>query len=102
VLEVYKAATAIQDLCRAEGWRFCIIGGLALQRWGEPRETIDVDLTLLAGFGDEERFIRGILAQFEPRVEDPIAFALANRVVLAKAASGVGMMHSLPEVQRGV
>lgn len=54
MLEVFKAACAVQDLCRAEGWRFCFIGGLALQRWGEPRETIDVDLTLLAGFGDEE------------------------------------------------
>lgn len=91
MLEVFKAACAVQDLCRAEGWRFCFIGGLALQRWGEPRETIDVDLTLLAGFGDEERFIRGILGRFEPRVPDPVAFALANRVVLARATSGVGI-----------
>ena len=31
------------------------MGGVALQRWGEPRLTQDVDLTLLTGFGDEEQ-----------------------------------------------
>ena len=51
--EVIRAAAELQAVCTAHGWRFCLIGGLALQRWGEPRETIDVDLTLLTGFGDE-------------------------------------------------
>lgn len=44
-------------------------------RWGEPRETIDVDLTLLTGFGGEEPFVRALLARFEPRVQDPLEFA---------------------------
>ena len=26
----------------------CLIGGMALQRWGEPRLTLDIDLTFLA------------------------------------------------------
>jgi hypothetical protein len=91
VLEVYRAADTLQKHCESEHWRFCLIGGLALQRWGEPRETIDVDVTLLTGFGSEEPFIRKILSWYEPRVPDPVGFALRNRVVLVQAPSGVGI-----------
>ncbi len=54
---LYEAALEVQSFMQCRGWRFCIIGGLALQRWGEPRVTRDVDVTLLTGFGDEERYI---------------------------------------------
>jgi hypothetical protein len=53
---VIRAAADLQAAGDAEGWRYCFIGGLAVQRWGEPRETVDVDLTLLTGFRDEARF----------------------------------------------
>ena len=70
MLEVIRAAHELQLLCTAESWRFCLIGGLALQRWGEPRETIDVDLTLLTGFGEEDRFNwTCIRQQLEPLAE---------------------------------
>ena len=82
MLEVYRAAADLQRRFQERSWRFCLIGGLALQRWGEPRETIDVDVTLLTGFGGEESFVREILGWYEPRVVDPAGFALANRVLL--------------------
>lgn len=91
MLEVYRAAADLQRRFQERSWRFCLIGGLALQRWGEPRETIDVDVTLLTGFGGEESFVREILGWYEPRVVDPAGFALANRVLLVQAASGVGI-----------
>jgi hypothetical protein len=91
VIEVVRAATELQMLCEAQGWRFCFIGGLALQRWGEPRETVDVDLTLLTGFGGETPFIETLLAHFESRIEDPVQFALSRRVLLLRAKSGVGL-----------
>lgn len=91
MLEVYRAAAELQQRFRQRGWRFCLIGGLALQRWGEPRETIDVDVTLLTGFGSEQTFVEEILAWYEPRVADPARFALENRVLLVQAASGVGI-----------
>ena len=91
MLEVYRAAADLQQRFKGRGWRFCLIGGLALQRWGEPRETIDVDVTLLTGFGSEESFVREILNWYEPRVADPIGFACENRVLLVQAASGVGI-----------
>lgn len=89
--EVLQAALELQQLCEAQQWRFCFIGGVALQRWGEPRETVDVDLTLLTGFGGEERFVTKLVDRFESRIADAAQFALANRVLLLRAKSGVGL-----------
>ncbi len=88
---VIRAAAELQDVCAAEGWRFCFIGGLAVLRWGEPRETVDVDLTLLTGFSDEARFISMLTARFKPRVQDAAAFARTSRVLLLATDSGVGL-----------
>jgi len=91
VTEVIRAAADLQHFCETCGWRFCFIGGLALQRWGEPRETVDVDLTLLTGFGHEESFIETLLQRFEARLEGARDFALTRRVLLLRAPSGVGL-----------
>jgi hypothetical protein len=67
---VFQAAEEVQTCCLKRGWRFCFIGGVALQRWGEPRLTQDADLTLLTGFGAEESFADPLLAQFVGRRVD--------------------------------
>ena len=89
--EVIRAAAELQAICESQRWRFCIIGGLALQRWGEPRETIDVDLTLLTGFGNEEPFVRKLLQHYDARIADAANFAVSRRVLLLRARSGVGL-----------
>ncbi len=89
--ELFSLALQIQDACRKSGWPFCIIGGLAVQHWGEPRFTKDVDLTILTGFGDEEPVVDGCLVLYEPRIENARAFALQNRVLLLKSAEGFGI-----------
>jgi hypothetical protein len=91
VNEVIRAAAELQALCESQQWQFCFIGGLAVLRWGEPRETADVDLTLLTGFGGEERFARTLLASYEARIDDALEFALRQRVLLLRARSGVGL-----------
>jgi Nucleotidyl transferase AbiEii toxin, Type IV TA system len=91
VTEVIRAAVELQAFCRSREWRFCFIGGLALLRWGEPRETVDVDLTLLTGFGAEEDFLAALISRFPARIEDAAPFALKHRVLLLRAASGVGL-----------
>lgn len=93
--DVLQAASELQDFCQARGWRFCFIGGVALLRWGEPRETVDADLTLLTGFGNESQFIDPLLQQFAGRIPDAKPFALQNRVLLMQSASGVGLDVSL-------
>jgi hypothetical protein len=79
---LFEAALELQRFLAARHWRFCFIGGLAVQRWGEPRLTLDVDCALLTGFGHEPRYVDELLAVFAGRVEDPRAFALAHRVLL--------------------
>jgi hypothetical protein len=91
VTEVIRAAAQLQEICQGAGWRYCFIGGLALQRWGEPRETVDVDLTLLTGFGGEERYIDILLHHFDARIPEASDFALRRRVLLLRSKTGVGL-----------
>lgn len=86
---LFAAAAEVQYVCRANGWEFCFIGGLATIRWGEPRLTRDIDLTILAQFGDEEPVIDGLLDRFRARIEGPREFAVQNRVVLLLASTDV-------------
>lgn len=86
---LFAAALELEQFFGARGWRFCFIGGLAVQRWGEPRLTLDVDCTLLTGFGQEERYVDELLAAFVGRVDHPREFALAHRVLLLHGASKV-------------
>lgn len=73
---VIQAASELQRVCEAHRWQFCFIGGLALLRWGEPRETVDVDLTLLTGFGHEQPYIDTLTSLFEPRIADAAGLAI--------------------------
>ncbi|HMP76020.1 MAG TPA: hypothetical protein PKE12_06980 [Kiritimatiellia bacterium] len=89
--DALHAAAEVQEVFLERGWRFCFIGGIALQRWGEPRVTLDVDVTLLTGFGQEESFIEELLGRFQPRRADASAFALRHRVLLLQNRAGVGL-----------
>lgn len=83
------AAAEIQSFLRRTRERFCFIGGIALQRWGEPRFTRDVDLTLLCPYGSEAQAAGRLLAGFAPRIPDAHTFALEHRVVLLRSKAGV-------------
>lgn len=59
-----------------------------MQQWGEPRTTLDADLTLLAEWGEEAPYVDALLGRFESRIPDARAFALAHRVLLLRASNG--------------
>jgi hypothetical protein len=102
---VLAAAGEVQAFCRNRGWRFCFIGGVALQRWGEPRFTQDVDLTLLTGFGAEEEYVDALLQEFKPRRRDAKEFALKHRALLIETRNGIGVdaaLGALPFEERTV
>ena len=84
-----QAAVEIQQFLRNAGESFCFIGGVALQRWGEPRFTRDVDLTLLCPYGAEAGPVARLIAAFSPRIHDAQAFAQQHRVLLLHSASGI-------------
>ncbi len=83
------AAAEVEAFCRSRGWKFCFIGGIAVQRWGMPRFTQDVDLTLFTGFGNESQFVDDLLSQFHARMRNARQFAIDRRVLLARTGSGV-------------
>jgi hypothetical protein len=91
MIDLFQIARDVQQYCLRQGWRFCFIGGLALQRWGEPRVTKDIDLTLLTGFGNERPYLDGLLRHYAARIDDAVRFALNNRVLLLKSPSGIGI-----------
>jgi hypothetical protein len=84
---LFGAAVDVEGFCQGRGWEFCFIGALAVIRWGEPRLTRDVDLTVLTGFGGEERYIDELLNRFAPRRDDARQFAIRYRVVLLTAGT---------------
>ena len=86
---VFEAALELEGFCESQQYRFCFIGAVALQRWGDPRATQDADLTLLTGFGSEESFISELVGHFRPRRPDAAQFALKNRVLLLFASNDV-------------
>ena len=95
MITIFKTARELQAFCDAQGWEFCFIGGVAVQRWTDGRVTRDVDLTLLAGFGNEDSFIDALLAQYTARNANPAQFARKNRVLLLQSESGIGIDISL-------
>ncbi len=102
---VLAAAGDVQRFCLQQRWQFCFIGGVAVQRWGEPRLTQDVDLTLLPGLGNEERFIDALLEAFTARRSDAREFAVRHRVLLIRTATGVDVdvaFGALPFEERSV
>lgn len=85
---LFEAAREVTEFMASRGWKFCLIGGLAVQQWGEPRTTLDVDFTLLTDWGEETRYIDAILERFESRLPNARTFAMQNRVLLIRASNG--------------
>lgn len=93
--ELVQAAVRLQALWQEAGFEFCFIGGLAVQHWGEPRQTGDVDASLWTDFGNERPVIDRLLETLSPRIEDAGGFAMLNRVLLVQEPGGVDTDVSL-------
>lgn len=92
---VLQLAVDVGTQLRQMGIAFCVIGGTAYQRWGEPRQTTDVDATLLVEFGRELEVVRNLLKTYSSRIENAESFALQNRIVLLQSSQGIGIDLSL-------
>jgi hypothetical protein len=68
---------------------YAIVGGIANAIWGEPRATIDVDVTVSVSEEDLPRTVPAIAARLRPAVSDPVAFVQATRVLPLDTADGV-------------
>lgn len=84
----FETAWRLHTFLSTRGIPYVIIGGIAVQRWGQPRLTRDVDITVLLPPGREEATLREILATFPPRLEDAVTFALQHRVLPVEVPGG--------------
>ena len=89
LIPLYQAALDVQRFCEERHWPHCIIGGVAIQRWGEPRYTKDADLTLLTDFIHDEEYTDTLLAAFPSRRPDAREHALRYRVLLLQHPNGI-------------
>lgn len=88
---VFQVATLLDRELQILGLPYAVIGGVALQVWGESRVTRDVDVSVLSGFGGEREVALRILDVFPSRRPDALEFALVNRVLLCQSAEGIGI-----------
>ncbi len=82
---LFHAAAELEAFLVEQSWKYCFIGGIALQRWGQPRLTNDVDLTILTGFGNEAAYIDALLARYRVRIPNGREFALKHRTLLLQS-----------------
>jgi hypothetical protein len=68
---------------------YAVIGGIANAIWGQPRATIDVDVTVSVDDEDLATAIPAIGARFRPAVSDPVPFVRQTRVLPLDTADGV-------------
>ncbi len=83
-----EAAGRISAMLEKASTPYAIIGGLAVQYWGESRTTRDVDIVVLVPDVEVDRFVESVLQEFPPRVKNASAFARENRVLLVATEDG--------------
>jgi hypothetical protein len=68
---------------------YAVIGGIANAIWGEPRATIDIDVTVSAEDEELPKVVSMIGRNFRAAVSDPVAFVRQTRVLPLDTADGV-------------
>jgi hypothetical protein len=89
--DLVRAAAQVQKFLDQQRWKYCFIGGIAVQKWGQVRVTQYIDLTIFTGIGDELPVIDRLLKSFPARIPGARAFARQNRVVLLRTRSGIDL-----------
>lgn len=94
-MSLLGAVKEITEFLEGHHIPYVLLGGLAVQYWGEPRTTRDVDVTVVVAQGELESFLQKTLERFSPRIADALSFARDHRVLLVKTDTGVPIDISL-------
>jgi len=84
----FETALRLQKKLHEAEITFCFIGGLAIQRWGEVRRTVDIDLTALCDLGQEEEILEKLEGILNPRVDNIRWMVQAARLYLGVTDDG--------------
>jgi hypothetical protein len=92
----FDAAWEMGQFLTEHGISYAVIGGLAVQLWGDARLTIDADLTVSSSLTEGSGpFVDLITQRFPSRIANPREFAQRNRVVLVSSSHGIDVDISL-------
>lgn len=87
-MSILDAVAELAEFLEAEEMPYAVIGGIAVQYWGESRTTRDVDIVVLVPPDKTDRFLQRAADRFHPRIADAVSFARQNRVLLLEASDG--------------
>jgi hypothetical protein len=80
-----KLAQTLSD----NGIPYMVIGGMANAVWGEPRATIDIDVTIWFEEKEVNRIVSFLADFFRPLVSDPAGFVQDTSVLPLESENGV-------------
>lgn len=83
------ALSGIASFLDRLGVRYMIIGGIANLVWGEPRATLDVDVTVLVPADEIDGFIDAVGLEYQILPEDARRFVRDTRVLPVAASNGI-------------
>jgi hypothetical protein len=90
-----EAAWEIHQVLSERNIPYAIIGGIAVQYWGEARNTKDLDLTVFIPAEEQEEALRWLIERLSPRREDSIELARNHRIYLTQTSDGFPVDISL-------
>jgi hypothetical protein len=100
--DLQSAVLEVASLLDELGYAYMLIGGLAVAMWGEPRATLDVDVSVWTAPGEFEDAVQRIAARVRT-VPDALEFARRTRVLPVATSHGVRadiVFAALPEERR--
>lgn len=84
-----EALVRLARLLQEGGIPYMIIGGIANAMWGEPRSTLDIDVTVWASKDDVARILTLLADLCQVRVSEPLEFVRKTSVLPMEAKDGV-------------
>ena len=87
-MNILDAVAELAEFLVAEGIPYAVIGGIAVQYWGESRTTRDVDIVVLVPPDKTDQFLKHAAHRFRTRIPDAVSFAKQNRVLLLETSGG--------------
>jgi predicted nucleotidyltransferase len=85
------ALASLARILDASGVPYMVIGGHANALWGEPRATLDIDVTIWLPEAAVPALVADLAPEFRPRVADPETFVCETRVLPVATGDGLAV-----------
>lgn len=94
-MTIFEAAAEVARFLDEQVVPYAVLGGVAVQYWGEPRATRDVDIVVMVPSEKMQDFLSAAVQRFRPRLPDALAFARRHQMLLISTADGTPLDISL-------